>query len=108
MQIKNIVLYKDADNIRKLDFQLGKVNIISGESMSGKTILIRIVDYCLGAKACDISYGVVRRTVRWFGLTLAIDKNEFIFIARPNPYYLGVSNTDKVFFEVKIHSFFTT
>ena len=101
MQIKNIVLYKDADNIRKLDFQLGKVNIISGESMSGKTILIRIVDYCLGAKACDISYGVVRRTVRWFGLTLAIDKNEFIFIARPNPYYLGVSNTDKVFFEVK-------
>lgn len=101
MQIKNIVLYKDADNFRKLDFQLGKVNIISGESKSGKTILIKIVDYCLGAGKCDISYGVVRRTVRWFGLTLAIDNNEFIFIARPNPYYLNVHNTDKVYFEVK-------
>lgn len=101
MQIKNIVLYKDAGNIRKLDFQLGKVNIISGESMSGKTILIKIVDYCLGANECEISYGVVRQTVKWFGLTLAIDNNEFIFIARPNPYYLNVRNTDKVYFEVK-------
>lgn len=101
MQIKNIVLYKDADNIRKLDFQLGKVNIISGESMSGKTILIKIVDYCLGSSECEISYGVVRQTVKWFGLTLAIDNNEFIFIARPNPYYLNVRNTDKVYFKVK-------
>ena len=81
MQIKNIVLYKDADNIRKLDFQLGKVNIISGESMSGKTILIKIVDYCLGSSECEISYGVVRQTVKWFGLTLAIDKDEYIFIS---------------------------
>lgn len=101
MQIKNIVLYKDADNIRKLDFQLGKVNIISGESMSGKTILIKIVDYCLGSSECEISYGVVRQTVKWFGLTIAIDKDEYIFLARPNPYYLGFSNTDKVFFKIK-------
>ncbi len=101
MQIKNIVLYKDADNIRKLDFQLGKVNIISGESMTGKTILIKIVDYCLGARECDISYGIVRQTVKWFGLTLAIGNNEFIFIARPNPHFFNVRNTDKVYFEVK-------
>lgn len=101
MQIKNIVLYKDADNVRKLDFELGKVNIISGESMTGKTILIKIVDYCLGSNECDISYGVVRQTVKWFGLTLALGVDEFIFIARPNPHYLNVNNTEKVYFVVK-------
>lgn len=101
MQIKNIVLYKDADNVRKLDFELGKVNIITGESMTGKTILIKIVDYCLGSTECDISYGVVRQTVKWFGLTLALGVDEFVFIARPNPYYLNVKNTDKAYFVVK-------
>ena len=41
MQIKNIILYKDAEHQRVLSFELGKVNIITGESKSGKTALIR-------------------------------------------------------------------
>lgn len=51
MQIKNIILYKDAERKRILPFDLGKVNIITGESKSGKTALINIVDYCLEAKS---------------------------------------------------------
>ncbi len=46
MQIKNIILYKDAEHIRTVPFSLGKVNIITGESKSGKTALIDIIDYC--------------------------------------------------------------
>ena len=45
MQIRNIILYKDAERMRILPFDLGKVNIITGESKSGKTALINIVDY---------------------------------------------------------------
>lgn len=36
MQIQNIILYKDAENKRVLTFETGKVNIITGESKSGK------------------------------------------------------------------------
>ncbi|KAA6325604.1 hypothetical protein EZS27_025202 [termite gut metagenome] len=36
MQIKNIILYKNAEQVRVLPFELGKVNIITGESKSGK------------------------------------------------------------------------
>lgn len=39
MQIKNIILYKDTEHQRVLSFELGKVNIITGESKSGKTAL---------------------------------------------------------------------
>ena len=59
MQIKNIILYKDAEHQRVLSFELGKVNIITGESKSGKTALINIVDYCLGSRECKIADGVI-------------------------------------------------
>ena len=40
MQIKNIILYNKQGDLRTLSFELGKVNIITGESKSGKTALI--------------------------------------------------------------------
>ena len=63
MQIQNIILYKDAENKRVLTFETGKVNIITGESKSGKTAIINIIDYCLGSKDCKIADGVIRDNV---------------------------------------------
>ena len=37
MQIRKIILYKATGEIRELTFELGKVNIITGESKTGKT-----------------------------------------------------------------------
>jgi len=42
MQIKSLVLYNNAGEKRLLTFQIGKVNIITGESKTGKTALIDI------------------------------------------------------------------
>ena len=64
MQIQNIILYKDAEHNRVLTFETGKVNIITGESKSGKTAIINIVDYCLGSKDCKIADGVIRDNVQ--------------------------------------------
>ncbi|WP_304066949.1 DUF3732 domain-containing protein [Pedobacter glucosidilyticus] len=99
MQIKNITLYKDADHVRVLPFELGKVNIITGESKSGKTALIDIVDYCLGSKDCKVAEGVIKDHVYWFAITIVFDSNEEFFIARLNPNIRDVQSVTEVYIE---------
>jgi len=43
MQIKAIYLYNKDGEIRELKFKLGKVNIISGKSDTGKSAIISIL-----------------------------------------------------------------
>lgn len=97
MQIKNIILYKNADNIRILPFELGKVNIITGESKSGKTAIIDIIDYCLGSKDCKIAEGVIRENVYWFGLTVTFHEKDEFFIARMNPTVRNVGSISEIY-----------
>lgn len=97
MQIKSIILYKDSDNIRELKFNLGQVNIITGQSMSGKTAIIDILNYCLGGTSCHIADGVLRKNVYWFAVTLSVGENSDIFIARMNPLVKNVSSVSQVY-----------
>lgn len=99
MQIKNITLYKDQDNIRILPFEIGKVNIITGESKSGKTALIDIVDYCLGSTECKIAEGIIKDQVHWFAITIVFDSNEEFFIARLNPNVRGTQTVSEIYLE---------
>jgi hypothetical protein len=103
MQIINIILYKDQVRTRVLPFEIGKVNIITGESKTGKTAIIDIIDYCLGSKDCNIADGKVIENVYWFGITLQF-RDEQIFIARQNPNSLGQKTTYEVFI-LKSNSF---
>ncbi|MBD5549383.1 MAG: DUF3732 domain-containing protein [Lachnospiraceae bacterium] len=84
MQIREIVLYGYNGKVRHLPFSLGKVNIITGRSKSGKSVVGDIIDYCLGGDSCNIADGVVRDNVAWYGLLLQFDK-ERVFVARKNP-----------------------
>jgi len=97
MQIKSIVLYNKTGEKRNLPFEIGKVNIITGESKTGKTALIDIVNYCLGSDDCRISEGIIRDTVEWFGILIQLD-TEQVFIARQNPNRLNQSSTQNIYF----------
>lgn len=97
MQIKALIFYSKKGEKRILSFNTGKVNIITGESKTGKTALIDIVNYCLGSDHCKISEGVIRETVEWFGILLHYEREE-IFIARQNPNSLGQASTDYIYF----------
>ena len=99
MQIKNIILYKDAEHTRIVPFHLGKVNIITGESKSGKTALIDIIDYCLGSKDCKVAEGVIRDNVYWFAMTVVFNDNEEYFIARMNPSIKSVSAISEIYLQ---------
>ncbi|MCL6572882.1 MAG: DUF3732 domain-containing protein [Bacillus sp. (in: Bacteria)] len=84
MQITEIVLYSRSGQKRILPFKLGKASIITGESTTGKSALIDIVDYCLGSSNCNIPEGKIRETVAWFGLLIQFPSGQ-VFIARENP-----------------------
>lgn len=84
MQIRELVLYGYNGKVRHLPFLLGQVNIITGRSKSGKSVVGDIIDYCLGGDSCNIADGVVRDNVSWYGLLLQFD-SERVFVGRKNP-----------------------
>lgn len=69
-QIKEIILWpkKSTFKPRRLPFELGKVNVISGASRTGKSAIIPIIDYCLGSDKCTIPVNTIRNSCDWFGI----------------------------------------
>ena len=83
--LKIILWPKDTQhNPRVIPFLPGKINIITGESASGKSTLTSIIDYCLGSGKCSIPVGLIRDVTSWFGLHLQLANTEMI-VARRNP-----------------------
>jgi hypothetical protein len=60
------------------------INVITGDSGTGKSSLIHIVDYCLGSGKCSIPVGIIRETVEWFGVVLQLTDSQLL-LARKNP-----------------------
>ena len=101
MQIKSLIFYNKKGDKRILPFKTGRVNIITGESKTGKTAIIDVINYCLGSDDCRISEGIIRDTVEWFGILLQYEQEE-VFVARQNPNSLRQNTTQFIYFS-KIH-----
>jgi hypothetical protein len=84
MQIRQIILYSLNGAIQPIDFSLNATNIITGRKGTGKSALIRIIEYCLGSGECRVPEGRIRDSVSWYGLMLSFDDSE-LFIARAEP-----------------------
>lgn len=104
MQILDIVLYNRDGDMRVLNFNIGKLNIITGSSKTGKTALIDIIDYCMASKSCDIAEGVIRQTVSWVGIHL-VTETELIFVARKIPHS-GNNSSSEIYYEIQSDSRF--
>lgn len=100
MQIKKIVLYGKNGEKRILNLRLGQLNIISGKSKTGKSVIGDIIDYCFGGSSCNIAVGVVRDTTSWYGLLLE-HNGELLFVARQNPP-VGQASTGKCCYQFGI------
>lgn len=96
LQIQSISIYSSVGERRDVRFKLGALNIITGASMTGKSALIDIVDYCWGRNECTVAEGVIRKAVSWFAV-LFDHSGEGILIARKNPGPAGRSS-DEVYF----------
>ena len=91
IQIRAVVIYSHDGRHRVVPFEPGRVNIVSGDSRTGKSAILGIIDYCLGAKEIDVPEGKVRRNVAWFGLLLETGRGQ-AFVARQLPDGDGKSN----------------
>lgn len=84
IQIESIILYNHAGEVRKLDFKVGAVNIITGRSNRGKSAIIPIIEYCLGNSEFEVPGDAIKRTVAYYCVVFRID-NERILVAKPPP-----------------------
>ena len=84
MRIGEVLVYSHDGQKRQIAFTPSGLNIITGESKSGKSAIIHILDYCLGSKNCHIPLGVIREKVAWYAVRLILDDGE-LFVARKNP-----------------------
>lgn len=84
IQILDIVLYSTQGARRVLSLRAGEMNIITGDSKTGKSALISIVDYCLGSSKCAVPEGVIRNNVVWYGVRFT-DGSSQHFVARRSP-----------------------
>ncbi len=83
-QIKEIVLWARNGRFapRHLKFELGKVNVITGASRTGKSAIIPIIDYCLGSGKCRIPVKTIRDSCDWFGVLVQTSSGQKLFARR--------------------------
>ena len=92
-QIDSIILWpKNQHNeIQEIQFKPGKINIIHGLSRTGKSSVLHIIDYAMGATKCQIPIGTIRDKVMWFGVKVTL-RGEIWLIARKGPIDSTPSN----------------
>lgn len=97
LQILTLAIYNSEGDRREVPFLPGKVNIITGASLTGKSALIDIVDYCLGRNEYTIPSGVIRDSVAWYVLHIQLPTTQAV-IGRPAPSNAATSTA--VYLEV--------
>lgn len=86
MQLLALVLYSADGRTRRLDFVPGQLNIVTGESGTGKSALLTIVEYCLGRDTNLVPVGPISDTVEWYSALWQLDESGArAFVARPKP-----------------------
>ena len=65
-------------------FVPNKINVITGDSSTGKSSILRIIDYCLLSECSTIVEDVINQNVKWYGLAFSLNNVDYV-IARKNP-----------------------
>lgn len=102
--IENIVLWLKNGKQRVLKFEPDKVNVITGESNTGKSAILEIVDYCLFASSPQISDSIINENVEWYGLKFLINdkiytiaRKSFTRVVSNEYYFSSIGNIPKEF-----------
>lgn len=80
--IKSVIIFNEHDEKRIVPLKQG-VNIITGESKTGKSALVEIIDYCLCSTRCTIPKGKITDFSYLYVLVMVIGDNTYV-IARYN------------------------
>ena len=85
-QIEKLILWPKNEKYtyKDIDFYTNSVNVITGDSRTGKSAIIPIIDYCLASGECYIPTQTIRNACSWFGVVVKLD-NSKILLARREP-----------------------
>lgn len=77
--IDKLVLWLKDGSLRTLPFAEDKVNVITGNSKTGKTAVLEIIDYCLcgSDETVVISHEHIGENVLWYGLRFDINEKTY-------------------------------
>ncbi|MDC3985930.1 DUF3732 domain-containing protein [Polyangium jinanense] len=98
--LKEIVILGRNGKLRRIEFGPG-VNIITGVGSKGKSAILHIFEYCLGATTCRIPLGKVRDFAAWFFLVLYV-RDVPVIIGRRAPPATGQAS-DEAYFDANAH-----
>src|SRR5438128_1787224 len=87
-QIKHVILWSrdPKHKPRIVNFEVGRFNVLSGVSRTGKSAMIPIIDYCLGSEKCTIPSQTIRKACEWFGVVVETAEGQKLFARRePGP-----------------------
>lgn len=78
--IENVILWLKNGKLRTFDFEPNKVNVITGDSNTGKTAILEIIDYCFFASSSKISESVINENVDWYGIKIHINDKIYTIV----------------------------
>lgn len=88
MQLLALALYKHDGRRRDVHFTPGELNIVTGESKTGKSALLTITEFCLGRDDYLIPAGPIADNVAWYGALWQLTDDPTgprAFVGRPAP-----------------------
>lgn len=88
--IDSITIWSNSGVNRSLTFARNRVNILTGESNTGKSALLSIIDYCLLSSKHNIPHSIINDNVAWYGLKFFINDKTYS-LARKSPLNNDVS-----------------
>lgn len=65
-------------------FEKNKVNVVTGDSSTGKSSILRVIDYCLLSRESTIVEDIINENVAWYGLSFHLNGHDYV-IARNAP-----------------------
>jgi hypothetical protein len=83
MRIKSIHIYSDDGRRRDVVFHDG-LNVITGQSSTGKSALSDIIEFCMGRSTFNVPEGVIRDRVSWYAVIYRFEGEE-VLVAKPAP-----------------------
>jgi hypothetical protein len=98
VQLLALALYARDGRRRDVRFQPGKLNIVTGESKTGKSALLTITEYCLGRDRNLVPAGPITSTVAWYAALWQLPGGGRAFVARPAPRP-GAASTQRAMLE---------
>ncbi|UJA21488.1 hypothetical protein HJD18_15550 [Thermoleophilia bacterium SCSIO 60948] len=91
MQLLAIGLYSHDGELRSLRFRAGSLNVISGLSRTGKSELLKIIDFCAGRKTPNLAPGPITNKVAFFAALFQTADGRRVLAVRPQPQGSSVS-----------------